>query len=149
MYLKFLLPLLLLSFREDAQMLTIIDIKLKVQITYSDSFSVDQFFSDKFPVYYDDTDSIIKNLYYVSTMINQNISEPLEKTIVQGHSQVSLRIEKIKEVLFYSLYLKTNTGGKSFSFDVLHYITNKRKAQLQLTDLIDYLESRPVPVQKN
>lgn len=132
--------LLFFASSASAQQLALLDTELNKTIIYADSFSPQDVFKKRFPVYCQDY-ALIRDQTIIMARSIQNhfMSAEFIDTLLAGHSLLTEHIESSEGKIICTVSLRTQLNNMNVVLDIVDKADNKRKAQLDLLNFSDYM----------
>lgn len=136
-----LLLSVLLPVLAGAQKLALIDRSFKTPISFTDSVSRLQVLQNRFIIYSQDIDSLIRVTERFAQYINTGkVHEPATFDIFTGHSHIVAMTRKAGHINSYHLVLSTRTDNIGTSITIVSS-AGKRKAMQKLNIFLDHLRN--------
>ncbi len=121
-----------------AQKIAVVDMTLKLPISYTDAFTNDLIFKKKFPVYANELKLLSDATQEAAKQIHKGVRCNVRDTVTAGHTLIII-IGDCSDDKLISVVLKTQLEDMNIFIPIVTKEVDKRKAQMKLIDFATYL----------
>jgi hypothetical protein len=139
---KILFLLLCIPFAMQAQKIALVDREFKSPIIFMDSVAHAETYQDRFPIYINDMDVVLKTTERLARYINTGRQHDAgEQSFTTGKSRFLAQTEKTGHSNRYRIIINTRTGSMGTSLTLVNQDDGQRKAVQKLNIFVDYLKN--------